>query len=143
MEIVVKENKSKNNSEIIFFKNKEASSITEYLIKDLKKTYKKNKILFLEYSITKEELLKIYKWCNHKNIIIDDAAVASIDDLERYIDKNQPDIIYIDYYKLTSTTKHLYINGKNIKCLKDKLEEYCSKYDVVFKLVVNMIDKEN
>lgn len=143
MEIVVKENKSKNNSEIIFFKNEEASTITKILIRDLKKTYKKNKILFIEYSITKEELLKNYKWCNHKNITIIEDAPTAIDDLEKYIDKNKIDIVYIDYYKLTSTTKHFYINGKNIKYVKDKLDKYYNNYGVKFKLAVNMNDKEN
>lgn len=143
MEIVVKENNSKNNSEIIFFKNKEASTITEHLIKDLKHIYKKNKILFFEYSITKDALLKKYKCCNHKNIIIIDDATSAIDDLEKYIIEVKPSIIFIDYYRLTSTTKHLYINGKNIKYIKDKLDSYYSNYGIKFKIAINMIDEEN
>lgn len=142
MTVITKPIKKENifeidDNEITFFNNKDKIDITTYVVDKIKYVCGDHKILLFDYSYSKEELLEKYKDLNNKNIkVIADVSIT-IEDIEHYIVDYKPEYLFIDYYKLVSTKKHLYIADKRFKYTLDKIEEYSKKYNIKFLVAVN------
>lgn len=72
-----------------------------------------------------------------ENIIVVDNPATNFDNIEHLIIEKVPRYVFVDYFNLTKTRKYFYVNNMKLKDLKSKVEEYESKYNVVFIIVIN------
>lgn len=139
--ITFDDNNSKNESDIIFFKNEDKYNITLNIIEKLSLINKNKKTLYFSYSYSEKELLKKFKLFNSKNIIIIDKQSNTIDDIEKYIVYSKPTYICIDYFKMIDNECCYRIGSNNFKYVLDKIEEYNKKYGVIFIIAINLESK--
>lgn len=124
-------------SEILFLKNKSNDYITYYLCEYINCINDNRNILYITYNYSKKVLLSKFNSLDKENIIVVDNPAANFDNIEHLIIEKVPRYVFVDYFNLTKTRKYFYVNNMKLKDLKSKVEEYESKYNVVFIIVIN------
>jgi len=124
-------------SEILFLKNKSNDYITYYLCEYINCINDNRNILYITYNYSKKVLLSKFNSLDKENIIVVDNPATNFDNIEHLIIEKAPRYVFVDYFNLTKTRKYFYVNNMKLKDLKSKVEEYESKYNVVFIIVIN------
>ncbi len=138
--IEIKTNANIEDNEINVYSHETIKNIIKYLNTYIEKISIDKKILYFSFYNSKKYLLKNYSCLNKKNIVIVDINYFKIDDIERYIIKQKPKYIFINYYKLTSNRRNLLVMEEKLGYVLNKIEEYSKKYNVKFIVAINKED---
>jgi hypothetical protein len=136
MSVITLGNKN-SKSDIEFFKYENKYNITLNMVNKISLISNKNKILYFNYSYTREELKNKFEIFNNRNIILINKK-TTIDNLVKYLDNSKPNYICVDYYKMVDVDGSFIINNRKIKYIINKIEEYEEKYNATFIININL-----